>query len=65
MSALTQNLIDEITAAPEPVQREVLNFLLFLKSRQTDERDTLPQLAQTAWAADWDTPAEDAARRDL
>ena len=65
MSTLTQALIDEIKSAPEPVQREVLDFLVFLKSRQTEGRENLLPLAQTAWAADWDTPEEDAAWRNL
>ena len=65
MSTLTQSLIDEIKAAPEPVQREVLDFLVFLKSRQEAGRENLLPLAQPAWAADWDTPEEDAAWRNL
>jgi hypothetical protein len=68
MSALTAALIDEIKSAPEPVQREVLDFLAFLKSRhQASEHagDDLLLLAAAAWAADWSTPAEDEAWRDL
>jgi len=65
MITLTQSLIDEIKSAPEPVQREVLDFLVFLKARQTEGRENLLPLAQTAWAADWNTPVEDAAWRDL
>jgi hypothetical protein len=65
MSTLTQSLIDEIKSAPEPVQREVLDFLVFLKTRQAEGRENLLPLAQTAWAADWNTPEEDAAWRDL
>ena len=33
MSALTHALIEEIKATPEPMQREVLDFLVFLKAR--------------------------------
>lgn len=65
MSTLTQSLIEEIKSAPEPVQREVLDFLVFLKNRQAEGRENLLPLAQTAWAADWNTPEEDAAWRDL
>ena len=64
MSTLT----NEIKAAPETVQRELFDFLGFLKTRQTAQvssREDLLPLAQTAWAADWDTPAEDEAWRDL
>ena len=68
MSALTHALIEEIKTAPEPVQREVLDFLVFLKAqqlaRQEGREDLLP-LAQTAWGPDWNTPGEDEAWRDL
>ena len=33
MSALTQRIVSEIETAPEPIQEEVLDFLLFIKSR--------------------------------
>ena len=68
MSNLTQTLIDEIKSAPEAVQHEVFDFLVFLKARQfaqSEGRENLLALAQTTWAADWDTPAEDEAWRDL
>lgn len=68
MSTLTQTLLEEIKAAPEPVQREVFDFLAFLKSREkagAEGGENLLPLAHTAWASDWDTPEEDAAWRDL
>jgi hypothetical protein len=68
MSVLTNTLIEEIKAAPEGVQREVLDFLVFLKAQQaahTEGDENLLPLAQTAWAADWDTQQEDEAWRDL
>ena len=68
VSVLTATLIDEIKSAPEMVQREVLDFLAFLKARHTAQEppsDGLLPLAQTAWAADWETPKEDEAWRDL
>ena len=68
MSTITQTLINEIRSAPETVQREVFDFLKFLKTRksaQGEGRENLLALAQTAWAADWDTPEEDEAWRDL
>ncbi len=64
MSTLTQSLIDEIKSAPEPVQREVWGFIVLLKTRQAEGRESLFPLAQTAWAADWNIP-EDAAWREL
>ncbi|MEI6279092.1 MAG: DUF433 domain-containing protein [Verrucomicrobiota bacterium] len=33
MSVLTQRLLTEIESAPEPVQAEVLDFVLFVKAR--------------------------------
>ena len=68
MSALTHALIEEIKTAPEPVQREVMDFLVFLKAQQTarqEGREDLLPLAQTAWGPDWNTPGEDEAWRDL
>jgi hypothetical protein len=68
MSALTQTLINEIKAAPEGVQREVLDFVVFLKIRKqadAEDRENLLPLAETAWAADWHSKEEDEAWRDL
>jgi hypothetical protein len=68
MSTFTRTLIEEIKTAPEAVQREVFDFLTFLKARQsakTEGAENLLPLAQTAWAADWNTPEEDDAWRDL
>jgi hypothetical protein len=68
MSDLTHALIDEIQNAPEPVQREVLDFLVFLKGRRAagrEGREDLLPLAESAWASDWSTPEEDEAWRDL
>ena len=68
MSALTITLIEEIKTAPETVQREVFDFLVFLKAQEAaraeGHEDLLP-LAQSAWASDWDTPEEDQAWHDL
>jgi len=68
MSALTHTLIEEIKSAPEPVQQEVLDFLVFLKTKETargEGHENLLALAQTAWGPDWNTPEEDEAWRDL
>jgi hypothetical protein len=68
MSTFTKTLIEEIKTAPETVQREVFDFLVFLKARQTalkEGGENLLPLAQTAWASDWNTPEEDEAWRDL
>jgi hypothetical protein len=68
MSETTQALIEEIKTAPENVQREVFDFLAFLKARRNADAEgaeNLLPLAQTAWAADWNTPEENEAWRDL
>lgn len=39
MSTLTKQLLTEIASAPELVQQEVLDFVLFVKSRRADEAD--------------------------
>jgi len=68
MSTTTQTLIEEIKTAPESVQREVFDFLVFLKARlsaQAEGREDLLPLAQTASAANWNTPQEDEAWCDL
>jgi hypothetical protein len=68
MSALILTLIREIESASEPVQQEVLDFLMFLKARERSRNEgigNLLPLAQTAWRRDWDTPEEDEAWRDL
>ena len=68
MSTLTKTLLEEIKSAPEAVQREVFDFLVFLKNKEAARKegreDVLP-LAQTAWATDWNTPEEEEAWRDL
>lgn len=68
MDTLTQTLIEEIKTASDEVQREVLDFLVFVKARHTAEAEraqSLLPLAETAWAADWNTPEEDEVWRDL
>jgi hypothetical protein len=68
LNPLTKSLIQEIQTAPEAVQREVFDFLVFLKARQSapaEGGENLLLLAQSAWAADWNTPEEDEAWRDL
>jgi hypothetical protein len=68
MSTLTQTLLTEIESAPEVVQREVLDFVVFLKTRGSaaaEGAESLLPLASKAWEADWDSPEEDAAWRNL
>ena len=68
MSTTAQNLIAELTTAHETVLRETLDFVVFLKTRHGVDaaaNASLLPLAGTAWEADWNTPEEDAAWRDL
>ncbi len=39
MSTTTHTLIEEIKTAPESVQREVFDFLIFLKARQNTQAE--------------------------
>lgn len=68
MSSLTQTLHAEIDTSPEPVLREVLDFLVFLKARRTTDAEggeSLLPLAVSAWDEDWNNPQEDEAWRGL
>ena len=70
MSPITKSLIEELEHAPESVQREVLAFLRRLRARGagsdgSEDVHALLPLAESAWAADWDTPEEDEAWRNL
>jgi hypothetical protein len=70
MTSITKSLIEELEHAPESVQREVLAFLRHLRARGvgsdgSEDVHALLPLAESAWAADWDTPEEDEAWRNL
>ena len=62
-------IIHEIPDTPEPVLREVYNFLIFLKTR--NDADTKPHgadlmaLAESSWGDDWNRSEEDEAWKDL
>lgn len=57
MSELIQK---EVTAMPEPMQREVYDFARFLRFKKEDESFNGLLLSETALAKDWNTPEEDA-----
>jgi uncharacterized protein (DUF433 family) len=40
MTVLTQRIVSEIESAPEPVQSEVLDFVLFVKARAGGTQDS-------------------------
>ncbi len=62
-------IIHEIPNTPEPVLREVYEFLIFLKSRSVSGPGSQPEdltaLAESSWAKDWNRPDEDEAWKDL
>jgi hypothetical protein len=50
---------------PDDVQDVARNEFALLNGEFHRRREDLLPLAQTAWAADWNTPEEDEAWRDL
>jgi len=62
-------IIQEIPDTPEPVLREVYDFLIFLKTRNMAETTPLAEdltaLAESSWGKDWNRSEEDEAWKDL
>jgi len=62
----TQALIEkEVSALPETLQREVYDFVRFLRQKRDDASFNGLMLSETALAKDWNTPEEDAAWASL
>jgi hypothetical protein len=62
----TRELIErELEILPEPLQREVYDFVCFLKSRTNDEAFNGLLASEAVLARDWDTADEDAAWQNL
>jgi hypothetical protein len=62
----TRELIErELTALPEPLQREMYDFARFLRFKKEDEQFNGLMLSETALARDWNNPEEDAAWASL
>jgi hypothetical protein len=60
----TRELIDkEIAALPEPLQRKVYEYAVFLKSKIDGFNGAL--LSESTLARDWNSPEEDAAWANL
>ena len=58
----TRELIEqELAVLPEPLQRQVYDFVRFLKLRSDEESFNGLLLSESALAKDWNTPEEDAA----
>ena len=62
----TRELIDEeLAQLPDDLQREVYDFVRFLRVKQHDDSFNGLALSQSALSKDWDTPEEDAAWSSL
>jgi hypothetical protein len=62
----TRELIDrELLELPEDLQREVYDFVRFLRAKSLDESFNGLALSESALSKDWDTPEEDAAWASL
>lgn len=55
------SVLREIERVPEPLLREVLDFVRFLKSRLAQERFDSAAASEPVLARDWDRPEEDQA----
>lgn len=62
----TSELIEkEVAQMPEPMKREVYDFVRFLRLKNEDEAFNGLLLSESALAKDWNTPEEDAAWASL
>jgi hypothetical protein len=62
----TRELIEQaLVDLPEPQQREVYDFVQFLKLKAADESFNGLLLSESALSKDWNTPEEDAAWANL
>ena len=62
----TREMIDrELDVLPEPLQKEVYDFVLFLKLKSDEDTFKGLALSQSVLSRDWDTPQEDAAWAEM
>jgi hypothetical protein len=62
----TRELIDrELQVLPEPLQREVYDFVRFLRLRSEEDSFNGLLASERVLARDWNTPEEDAAWQNL
>lgn len=62
----TRELIEmELMSLPEEMQRQVYDFVRFLRLKDADERFNGLLLSESSLAKDWNTPEEDAAWASL
>ena len=58
-------LMKELDAAPEPLLREMLFFVAFLKSRKSSPGMQTALASEASLGSDWLRPEEDEAWKDL
>ncbi len=58
-------LIKEIEHIPEPVLKEVLDFVRFLRTKTVSEATECYLASESSFAKDWLSPEEDEAWKDL
>jgi hypothetical protein len=63
--SMSELIEKEVTAMPEPLQREVYDFARFLRFKNADDAFNGLLLSESALAKDWSTPEEDAAWASL
>ena len=62
----TRELIEkELDVLPEPLQREVYDFVRFLRLKSDSEAFNGLLASESVLAREWDTPEEDAAWQNL
>jgi hypothetical protein len=62
----TRELIErELSDLPEPLQREVYDFVRFLRTRSKEDSFNGVVLSESALAKDWSGPEEDTAWQNL
>jgi hypothetical protein len=58
-------LINEITQTPEPLQAELLDFVLFLETKFVREKFDITLMSEPSLGKDWLRPEEDEAWQNL
>lgn len=65
-SNIREQLLQEIEKTPNSTLKEVLDFLLFIKSRELQQEQLeITLLSESSLAEDWLTPEEDEAWQHL
>jgi hypothetical protein len=63
---IKEKLLSEINETPDSTLKEVLDFLLFIKARETQQEQLeISLLSEPLLAEDWLTPEEDEAWQHL